>query len=50
MQVAGELDAGEILAQECFNSNGLNWEEFNIKIKEIEHRIYPKVVKQLLLG
>jgi len=58
MQVAGvtvhkvtnQLDAGEILAQECFNSSGLSWEEFNNKIKEIEHRIYPKVVKQLLFN
>ena len=49
-KVTSELDAGEILAQECFNSDGLNWEEFNTKIKEIEHRIYPKVVKYLLLN
>jgi len=48
-KVTNELDAGEILLQECFNSDGLTWEEFNRKIKEIEHRIYPKAVKQLLL-
>ena len=47
-KVTTELDSGEILAQECFNSDGLNWEEFNAKIKEIEHRIYPKVVRKLL--
>ena len=49
-KVTSELDSGQILAQECFNSDGLNWEEFNTKIKEIEHKIYPRVVKQLLLG
>ena len=47
-KVTPQLDSGEILAQECFNSNGLSWEEFNAKIKEIEHRIYPKVIKELL--
>ena len=47
-QVTNELDSGKILAQECFNSDGLSWEEFNEKIKEIEHRIYPKVVRELL--
>ena len=48
-KVTSELDAGEILAQECFSSDNLTCQEFNAKIKEIEHRIYPKVVKQLLL-
>ncbi len=47
-QVSNELDSGRILAQECFNSSGLTWEEFNNKIKEIEHRIYPKVIRDLL--
>jgi len=47
-KVTSELDSGEILAQECFNSKGLSWEEFNDKIKEIEHRLYPKTVIELL--
>jgi len=56
MQVAGvtihkvtnQLDSGKILAQECFNTKGLSWEEFNIKIKEIEHKLYPTTVLELL--
>jgi len=56
MQVAGvtvhkvnsQLDSGEILAQECFDAKGLSWIEFNEKIKEIEHRIYPKTILELL--
>ena len=47
-KVTSELDSGEILAQECFNSDNLSWDEFNARIKEIEHRIYPKVVRELL--
>ncbi len=47
-KVTNELDSGEILAQECFNSDGLSWDEFNAKIKEIEHRIYPKTVLKLI--
>jgi len=47
-KVTSELDSGEILAQECFNKNGLSWNKFNSKIKEIEHRLYPQTVLDLL--
>ena len=47
-KVNNELDSGEILAQECFSSNNLSFEEFNVKIKEIEHRLYPQTVIKLL--
>ena len=47
-EVTSELDGGKILAQECFNKDGMNFEEFENKIHQIEYRLYPQVIKKLL--
>ncbi|NPA81497.1 MAG: phosphoribosylglycinamide formyltransferase [Epsilonproteobacteria bacterium] len=47
-KVTSELDGGEILSQECFNKEGMSFEEFENKIHQIEHRIYPKTVIKVL--
>ncbi|RAX58195.1 phosphoribosylglycinamide formyltransferase [Helicobacter monodelphidis] len=57
MQVAGvsvhhvnqELDSGKIIAQEAFcREDSWQREEFEAKIHEIEHRLYPKAVLKVL--
>ncbi len=46
--VTNELDGGEILAQECFNKEGMDFTTFEEKIHKIEHEIYPKTVVNFL--
>ena len=46
--VTDELDGGEILAQECFNKEGMDFAAFEEKIHKIEHEIYPKTVIDFL--
>ncbi|MDD3382218.1 MAG: phosphoribosylglycinamide formyltransferase [Bacilli bacterium] len=42
-----ELDSGEIIAQECFKIKKLSLAETEAKIHKIEHKLYPKVLKEL---
>jgi len=57
MKVAGvsvhfvneELDAGEIIAQECFKkTEGMSLEEFEEKIHSLEYDLLPKAVLEVL--
>lgn len=45
-----EMDAGEIIAQECFSTVGLKKEDIEIKIHQIEHQMYPQIINKLLKG
>ena len=47
-RVSSDIDSGEILDQECFKKDGLNFEEFEKKIHELEYKIYPKVIVDIL--
>lgn len=42
------IDEGKIIAQDCFHLNNETLEEAEAKIHEIEHRLYPKTLKELL--
>jgi len=46
--VNSDLDSGEIIAQECFNKENMSFLEFEKKIHQIEHEIYPKAVVWVL--
>lgn len=57
MRVAGvsihyvndELDGGKIIEQGCFYKEaGVSFEEFEAKIHELEYRLYPKVIRNIL--
>jgi phosphoribosylglycinamide formyltransferase-1 len=43
-KVTSELDGGEIIAQECFNKDGLSFTEFEKRIHEVEYKLYPKAI------
>lgn len=43
-----ELDAGEIIAQECFKKEDMNLEEFEEKIHALEHKLLPKTIIDIL--
>lgn len=45
--VNSELDGGEIIAQECFKIKNLTLNETEAKIHKLEHKLYPKVLKEL---
>lgn len=47
-RVSEELDSGEILEQECFHREDESFEEFENKIHNLEHKLYPKVIVKLL--
>ncbi len=49
-RVTQELDSGEIIAQECFNKENLSFMEFEAKIHQIEHLLYPKTILKLLVN
>jgi phosphoribosylglycinamide formyltransferase-1 len=43
------VDTGKIIDQECFKANGTeSLTEIEHKIHDIEHKLYPKVIKSLL--
>ncbi len=46
--VSEELDSGEIIDQACFYKSQKSLEEFEAKIHEIEYRLYPKVIRDIL--
>jgi len=47
--VSDELDAGEIVLQECFQKEeNETLQSFTKKIKEIEHRLLPKAIIKIL--
>lgn len=46
--VSEELDGGSLIAQEAFQKESMNLEEFKKKIHKIEHEILPKSVVKLL--
>lgn len=49
-RVTAELDSGEILAQACVSrENGDTLESFTRKIRRLEHRLLPEVVRDLLV-
>jgi len=43
-----ELDAGEIIAQECFKKDGMSLEEFEENIHALEHKLLPKTIIDIL--
>ena len=47
-EVTSELDGGKILAQECFNRDGMSFDEFEERIHKIEYELYPRVIKNLI--
>ncbi len=47
-EVTDELDGGKILAQECFNKENLDFNEFEKRIHKIEYSLYPKVILKYL--
>ncbi|MDD4000779.1 MAG: phosphoribosylglycinamide formyltransferase [Bacilli bacterium] len=42
-----DLDGGEIIAQDSFLIGDKSLEEVEMKIHELEHKLYPKVIKTL---
>jgi phosphoribosylglycinamide formyltransferase-1 len=43
------IDTGKIIAQECFEAEGNETlQEIEEKIHQIEHQLYPKVIKEVL--
>ena len=42
------IDGGKIIAQDCFFLQNETLEEAEKKIHEIEHKLYPKTLKELL--
>lgn len=42
------IDEGKIIAQDCFHLTNETLEEAEQKIHEIEHKLYPKTLKELL--
>jgi len=47
--VSEELDAGKIIAQECFKKEkDMSLEEFEKKIHSLEHQLLPKTIIELL--
>lgn len=44
------VDSGKIIDQEAFYDEGFSFEEIESKIHEIEHRLYPRVVKRFVEG
>jgi phosphoribosylglycinamide formyltransferase-1 len=46
--VSEELDAGGIIAQECFSKGSMNLAEFEEKIHSIEHKLLPKTIIDIL--
>jgi len=47
-KVSSELDGGEIIAQECFNKEDLDFCEFEKRIHKIEYELYPKAICKYL--
>jgi phosphoribosylglycinamide formyltransferase-1 len=47
-EVTSELDGGKIIAQECFNKDGLSFTEFEKRIHEVEYELYPKAISDYL--
>ena len=47
-KVTQEVDSGQILAQKCFEKENMSFEEFEKKIHQLEHSIYPDVILDLL--
>ncbi|MBE0491544.1 MAG: phosphoribosylglycinamide formyltransferase [Sulfurospirillum sp.] len=46
--VSDELDGGEIIAQECFQKQDMDIEEFEKKIHALEHELLPKIIIDIL--
>ena len=47
--VSEELDAGKIIAQECFKKHkDMSFEEFEEKIHTLEHKLLPKTIISIL--
>lgn len=44
------IDSGKIIDQMAFHADGLTLEEVETKIHEIEHELYPSVIKRLVEG
>lgn len=44
------VDSGKIIDQDSFHDDGYTLEEIETKIHEIEHYLYPRVVKKLVEG
>lgn len=42
--VVTEIDAGEIIAQKCFDKSGMDFDRFKKSIQECEYEIFPKAV------
>lgn len=47
--VSKELDSGKILDQCCFHRGDESFEEFKKKIHQLEYKLYPEVIKKILL-
>ena len=44
------IDTGKIIAQECFKADGTETlQQIEEKIHTIEHQLYPKVIKEIIL-
>ncbi|WP_187647760.1 phosphoribosylglycinamide formyltransferase [Nitrosophilus labii] len=48
-RVSDELDSGKILDQCCFHRDNESFEEFEKKIHQLEYKLYPEVIKTLLI-
>ena len=47
-EVSSELDSGEIILQESFKKDNMNFTEFEKRIHEIEYSLYPKAILKYL--
>ncbi len=47
--VTTELDSGEIIDQACFHKETMDFDTFKAKISEIEHELFAKSVRKVLL-
>ncbi len=47
--VDSQLDSGILIDQACFNKENMNFQEFRKKITQIEHELFPKSIKKVLL-
>ncbi len=47
--VNSQLDSGDIIDQVCFNKEDMDFQTFKNKITQIEHELFPKSIKKVLL-
>ncbi len=43
-----DVDCGQIIEQKCIDTNDLSFDELEEKIHQIEHKLYPEIIENLL--